>query len=409
MALPGWRVTALATGASTLVSTIVAVRERKRSTRILTEPGAPVTKAEVLEVQKKWSNAIATCSKIYKDGGDYIQAAADAAGELYAYGHSDVMFKPTKAKAYPFRPTAAEAMSYFVGGKVVDNGYDEDGGFAINGGRGWKSCVYDNHNIVCKGDTAQAMGEYVFTDATDGSTAKVEYTFGYMRCGDGKVRIYLHHSSVPYSAAPKPVTKAEVLEVQKNWAGAIASISKVHKDGGDYIQAAADAAGELYAYGHGDVMFKPTKAKAYPFRPTAAEAMSYFVGGKVVDNGYDEDGGFAINGGRGWKSCVSSPPSPQLDQTHPTAAGASELTRLVHLIHLIHLSHPFRLSHLSHLSHPSHPSHPSHLFHPSHPSHLIHLLYLFHLIHLSHLPHLSRDPLAPMVAENSLVITPDYS
>merc|ERR1719183_1730749 len=87
----------------------------------------PVTKAEVLEVQKNWAAAIAGCSKIYKDGGDYIGAAQKAAGDLYAYGHSDVLFKPT---------TASEAMSYFVGGKVVDNGYDEDGGFAINGGKG---------------------------------------------------------------------------------------------------------------------------------------------------------------------------------------------------------------------------------------------------------------------------------
>merc|ERR1719183_1486719 len=107
----------------------------------------PVTKAEVLEVQKNWAAAIAGCSKIYKDGGDYIGAAQKAAGDLYAYGHSDVLFKPTKAREYPFRPTAGEAMSYFVGGKVVDNGYNEDGGFAINGGKGWASCVYKNHKI----------------------------------------------------------------------------------------------------------------------------------------------------------------------------------------------------------------------------------------------------------------------
>ncbi len=31
----------------------------------------------------------------------------------------------------------------------------------------------------------------------------MEYTFGYTRCDDGKVRIFLHHSSVPYSAAPR--------------------------------------------------------------------------------------------------------------------------------------------------------------------------------------------------------------
>jgi len=41
------------------------------------------------------------------------------------------------------------------------------------------------------------------------------------------VRICLHHSSVPYVAAPAPVTEAEVLEAQELWANSIASISKV--------------------------------------------------------------------------------------------------------------------------------------------------------------------------------------
>ena len=47
---------------------------------------------------------------------------------------------------------------------------------------------------------------------------------------------------------PAPVTEAEVLEVQQKWASAIKGISKVHKDGGDFIGAAGEAAGELYAY-----------------------------------------------------------------------------------------------------------------------------------------------------------------
>ena len=43
-----------------------------------------------------------------------------------------------------------------------------------------------------------------------------------------EVRIFLHHSSVPYSAAgPAPVTEAEVLDVQQRWAAAIKNISKV--------------------------------------------------------------------------------------------------------------------------------------------------------------------------------------
>merc|ERR1719331_806825 len=115
-------------------------------------------------------------------------------------------------------------MSYFVGGDVVDGGYKEDAGFAINGGKGWADCVYDNHQISLKGAIAIAMGNYDFTCATTGDKTKVEYTFGYTRCDDGKVRICLHHSSVPYGpgaaapAAPAPVTEAEVIEAQKLWA-----------------------------------------------------------------------------------------------------------------------------------------------------------------------------------------------
>jgi hypothetical protein len=115
-------------------------------------------------------------------------------------GHSKVLFKPTKAAAYPFRPTGGEAMSYFVGGSAVDGGYSEDKGFAINGGKGWKEVVFTNHGIELNGTCAVAMGHYVFTCATTGDKAKVEYTFGYKRNEDGKARIFLHHSSVPYSS-----------------------------------------------------------------------------------------------------------------------------------------------------------------------------------------------------------------
>merc|ERR1719277_1315299 len=193
-------------------------------------------------------------------------------------------------------------MSYFVGCKAVDNGYAEDGGFAINGGKGWSDCVYDNHKIELKGDVAIAMGVYYFTCATTGEKSKVEYTFDYQRCDDGKVRIFLHHSSVPFKAAPHRslvssttgVTREDVIAVQNAWAGAIKHISQVYKNKGDYVKAAAEAAGELYAYGKCNVLFKPTKAAEYPFRPTPEEAMAYFVGGNAVGNGgYVEDGGFA--------------------------------------------------------------------------------------------------------------------
>ena len=268
-------------------------------------PSNPVSEQEVHTAQKAWADAIKAISKTYLDGGDYIAAAGKAAGELYGYGHTNVMFKPTKAKDVPFRPDASQAMSYFVGAKAVSDGIAEDGGFAINGGKGWSDVVFDNHQIDLNGNVAIAMGTYYFTSAADGSKTKVEYTFGYKKNADGKVRIFLHHSSVPFDATPSnPVAEQEVRTAQKAWADAIKAISKTYLDGGDYVAAAGKAAGELYGYGHTNVMFKPTKAKDVPFRPDASQAMSYFVGAKAVKGGIAEDGGFAINGGKGWSDVV---------------------------------------------------------------------------------------------------------
>ena len=106
----------------------------------------------------------------------------------------------------------------------------------------------------------------------------------------------LHHSSVPqrfFSA----VSKDDVLAVQSKWAKTIEAISATQKNGGDFVQTAADAARELYAYGHTEVLFKPTMASEYQFRPTPKSAISYFIGGSNVDGGYDEDDGFAKRNG----------------------------------------------------------------------------------------------------------------
>merc|ERR1719215_2534617 len=208
----------------------------------------------------------------------------------------------------------------------------EDGGFAINGGKGWKEVVFKNHQVELNGDTAIAMGTYDFTCATTGNVATVEYTFGYKRNKDGKARIFLHHSSVPYSAAAAaadvPITEAEVKELQGKWANAIKTISATYARRGDYVQAAAAAAGELYGYGHTDVLFKPTKATKPPFRPTGEEAMSYFVGAEAMNNNKfkGEDGGFAINGGKGWKEVVFKNHQIQLHGSTAVAMGTYDFT-----------------------------------------------------------------------------------
>ena len=159
-----------------------------------------VTSAEVQACQDFWAKSIVDISASFLQGGDYVGLAGQRAGELYGYGNCNVLFKPTKAAEYQFRPTANEAMSYFVGGNAVPGGYSEDHGFAINSGKGFSRVIFKNHQIDCHGDVALAMGTYDFTCATTGAVSTVEYTFGYKRNSDGKCRICLHHSSIPYAA-----------------------------------------------------------------------------------------------------------------------------------------------------------------------------------------------------------------
>jgi hypothetical protein len=101
-----------------------------------------------------------------------------------------VLFKPTFAAKQQFRPTFEGAMSYFVG---QNGACPEDNGFAI---QHWTNVRFENQEMVINGPTAMTMGNYFFT-RPDGTEAKVEFSFCYIQDTGGKLRIHLHHSSVP--------------------------------------------------------------------------------------------------------------------------------------------------------------------------------------------------------------------
>lgn len=151
---------------------------------------AAITEAEILAAQEAWAAGIVAIGKASIDGGDYAAAARQHIADLYAYGESTVLFKPTKAAADQFRGTSDEALSYFVRGDIA-----EDQGFAINP---WTAVRFENEDLVIDSDSALAMGNYYFTDP-DGNEVKVEYSFGYIRGADGRLRINLHHSSLPFA------------------------------------------------------------------------------------------------------------------------------------------------------------------------------------------------------------------
>ena len=176
-----------------------------------------VTEREVIEAQNFWAQSIVDISNSFLTGGDYVSLAGERARELYGYDHSNVLFKPTKAAEKQFRPTANDAMSYFVGHDAVIGGFKEDQGFAINAKKGFSRVIFNNHQIDCHGEVAHAMGTYEFTCATTGEISDVEYTFGYKRNDDGKVRICLHHSSIPYASGNKTshVERKETSQVKR--------------------------------------------------------------------------------------------------------------------------------------------------------------------------------------------------
>jgi hypothetical protein len=89
------------------------------------------------------------------------------------------------------------------------------------------------------------------------------------------------------------MTRQDIDNAQQAWGDGIVAIAKAHSDGGDYEAVARNHVETLYAYGMGDVLFKPTLAAVEQFRPTFDEALSYFV---ASNNACPEDKGFAIKG-----------------------------------------------------------------------------------------------------------------
>ena len=150
---------------------------------------------EIEQAQLDWANGLIKIGEIFIENGNHQKVAEDLIAELYAYNEEEksVLFKPTKASARPFRNTAKGALSYFVGG---DSEYLEDRGFAL---APWKKIVFNNNKVYIDHSLALAMGEYEFTD-TKNQTTKVEYSFGYIKNDDGKLKIVLHHSSLPYTS-----------------------------------------------------------------------------------------------------------------------------------------------------------------------------------------------------------------
>ena len=175
----------------------IAIRNASAATEQNTK--AKITEAEVNAAQQAWCDALVKIGKVYAEGGDYKAAANQSITDLYDYDSGKVFFKPTLAHgANTFRPTKAGALSYFVGGNPA---FPEDTGFAL---KRWVDVSYDNNaaenGIQIHGDIAITMGNVYLTNAK-GEKVMVDKTFVFRKCPDGKLRLIVHKSSLPFDPA----------------------------------------------------------------------------------------------------------------------------------------------------------------------------------------------------------------
>jgi len=154
-----------------------------------------ITEAEVSAAQRGWCKALVDISEAHASSG---QPSAKALAEqvidaAYGYQMGAVLFKPTLTVApQTFRTTRAGALAYFVGG---DTAFPKDTGFAL---KGWKQCAATNAAVFIAGDSATTMGNVMITDRA-GKVTTVDKTWKFVKDDAGKLRIVVHHSSLPYS------------------------------------------------------------------------------------------------------------------------------------------------------------------------------------------------------------------
>jgi hypothetical protein len=153
-----------------------------------------ITEAEVLAAQRAWGDALVAIATAHEREGAAAarRLAEQVIDTAYGYQFGAVLFKPTLTVApQTFRTTRAGALAYFVGG---DPNFPNDRGFAL---KGWRSVAIQNAAIFIAGDVASTMGNVTLTDR-DGRVTTVDKTWKFKRDDAGRLRIVLHHSSLPH-------------------------------------------------------------------------------------------------------------------------------------------------------------------------------------------------------------------
>lgn len=157
-----------------------------------------LTEEEINAAQQAWCDALVEIGRKHEAGEDYRAFAEQVLTDAYDYDNGQVFFKPTLTWGdQTFRKTKAGALAYFVGG---DEDFPNDEGFAL---KPWAAVSYDNgsrgaEGVQIHGNIGITMGNVYLTDK-EGNEIMVDKTFVFRKTDDGKVRLIVHVSSLPYN------------------------------------------------------------------------------------------------------------------------------------------------------------------------------------------------------------------
>ncbi len=158
---------------------------------------APITVEEVNAAQQGWCDALLSIAKAHAEGGDYKAIATAVLSNVYNYDAGMVLFNPTLTfGAQNFRLDKEGAAAYFIGGNPK---FPNDSGFAL---KPWVNCSYtnagNNAGVLIEGETAMTMGNVTLIDNKGGQTT-VDKFFAFKRGADGKLKIIVHKSALPFA------------------------------------------------------------------------------------------------------------------------------------------------------------------------------------------------------------------
>jgi hypothetical protein len=167
---------------------------------VYVEEGAQdiITYDEVNAAQQAWCDALVKIGQMKENGEDYKSYAEQVLSDACNYDHGKVFFKPTLAFGeQTFRNDKKGALAYFIGGDID---YPNDKGFALTP---WVKARYDNagknnEGIQIYGSVAITMGNVYVTDKS-GKEVMVDKTWVFKKGKDGKLRIIVHKSALPFT------------------------------------------------------------------------------------------------------------------------------------------------------------------------------------------------------------------